>query len=99
MKTIIPSDHIVIKMESMLALAADCTRLKILFLLLNHELNVGEIQVLTKSSQSLVSHQLRLLKDAKLVKSRKISTRVYYSLADDHVTSLLDVVYSHVIEG
>ncbi len=50
------------------------------------------------ASQSLVSHQLKVLKDADLVRTRKEKTKVYYSLSDKHVRLLLGVAYEHVIE-
>ena len=50
------------------------------------------------ASQSLVSHQLRVLKDADLVRTRKEKTKVYYSLSDKHVRLLLGVAYEHVME-
>ena len=49
-------------------------------------------------SQSLVSHQLKVLKDAKLIKSRKEGTKVFYSLADGHIKILLRVMKEHVLE-
>ena len=50
------------------------------------------------ASQSLVSHQLKVLKDADLVRTRKEKTKVYYSLSDKHVRLLLGVAYEHVME-
>ena len=50
------------------------------------------------ASQSLVSHQLKVLKDADLVRTRKEKTKVYYSLKDKHVRLLLGVAYEHVME-
>ena len=51
------------------------------------------------ASQSLVSHQLKVLKDADLVRTRKEKTKVYYSLKDRHIRLLLGVAYEHVMEG
>ena len=50
------------------------------------------------ASQSLVSHQLKVLKDADLVRTRKEKTKVYYSLKDKHIRLLLGVAYEHVME-
>ena len=62
------------------------------------EKSVGEIVIETGASQSLVSHQLKVLKDAKLVKTRKEGQKVYYSLCDGHVKALLNIAIEHVEE-
>ena len=85
-------------MERLLGIASDMTRLKILYSILSSEKCVSEIVEDVHASQSLVSHQLKILKDANLVSSRKEGPRVFYSLADEHVTLLLDVVYDHAQE-
>lgn len=94
----IPSDRIVDSMETMLNIASDSTRLKILYALSDTERNVKEIGLLIGASQSLVSHQLNVLKKAKLIALRKDGRHSYYSLADDHVMELLKVVHEHVTE-
>ena len=108
------------KMELLLKVAADETRIKIMLSLLDDskcdckcsaqacsecrclscmiEKCVGEIMVDTGASQSLVSHQLKVLKDADLVKTRKDRQKVYYSLKDGHIKELLNVVKEHVLE-
>ncbi len=62
------------------------------------EKNVSEIMEATGASQSLVSHQLKTLKDAGLVSIRREGTKVYYSLSDGHIKALLKVVQEHVLE-
>lgn len=94
----IPSDEIVDSMEDMLHIAGDSTRLKILYSLINEEKSVSAIVSDVGASQSLVSHQLQVLRNADLVSFRKEGTSVYYRLADEHVTKLLSVVYEHVCE-
>ena len=59
---------------------------------------VNDIAAEIGASQSLVSHQLRVLKDADLVRTRKEKTKVYYSLSDKHVRLLLGVAYEHIME-
>lgn len=59
---------------------------------------VNDIAKEIGASQSLVSHQLKVLKDADLVRTRKEATKVYYSLKDKHVRMLLGVAYDHVTE-
>ena len=110
------------KMESLLMVASDATRLKIMLTLLDDSLChcghceeehncsscssldcmiekcVNDIANEIGASQSLVSHQLKVLKNADLVGTRKEGTRVYYSLKDKHVRLLLGVAYDHVME-
>lgn len=75
---------------------SDKTRLKIIFVLLTGEKNVTTISEEIDMGQSATSHQLRKLKDLKLVKSRKEGRSVLYSLDDDHVVSLLTEGMDHV---
>ncbi|HEY3374075.1 MAG TPA: metalloregulator ArsR/SmtB family transcription factor [Candidatus Aquicultor sp.] len=77
---------------------SDPTRVKIVFSLLQGELCVCEIAEVVGASQSAVSHQLRKLKDARLVKRRKASKMVYYSLDDAHIIRLLTECMHHVQE-
>ncbi len=77
---------------------ADATRLKIIYALSREVLCVCEIASILGSSISAVSHQLRVLRNMRLVKFRKESRMVYYSLDDDHVHSLLEQGLKHVRE-
>lgn len=94
----LPEDKILDKMESLLNVASDFTRLKILYSISDGEKSVSEIVEEVGASQSLVSHQIKVLKKANLVSSRKEGTRVFYQLADDHIVQLLKIVYEHVME-
>ena len=94
----IPSDEILDRMESVLNIASDFTRLKIMYAIMKEEKSVSEIVEEVGASQSLVSHQLSVLKNADLVSTRKDGTKVYYRLADEHVDMLLKIVYEHVSE-
>ena len=76
----------------------DPTRLRILRVLMNQEVCVRDIADELGMSQSAVSHQLRILRDARLVQLRRDGKTVYYSLADAHVFTLLDVGLEHVAE-
>ena len=93
-----PNDEIIDRMESLLNVASDFTRLKIMYVLSGGEKNVTEIVSEVGASQSLVSHQLQTLRKANLVWTRRQGTSVYYSLADEHVVKLLDLVCEHVCE-
>lgn len=91
-------------MDSLLALAdlfknfGDGTRIRILYVLLEAEVCVCDLAMLLGMTQSAVSHQLRILKTAKLIKARREGKTVFYSLADDHVATLLLQGMEHVCE-
>ena len=93
-----PSEQILDEMENLLNIASDFTRLKIMYSISDKEKSVSEIVDEVGASQSLVSHQLKVLRKANLVSTRKEGTRVYYALADDHVIALLNIVHEHVTE-
>ena len=76
----------------------DPTRLKLLAALLGQEMCVCDLSDLLGISQSAVSHQLRLLRTAKLVKYRREGKTVFYSLADSHVRAILGQGMEHVTE-
>ena len=76
----------------------DSTRIRILYVLFESEMCVCDIAQLLSLSQSAVSHQLRLLKQSRLVKSRRDGKTVFYSLADDHVRTIIDQGKEHVEE-
>ena len=74
-------------------------RVRILFVLLTAEVCVCDLAKLLGMTQSAVSHQLRVLKQARLIKARRDGKTVFYSLADDHVATLLRQGMEHVCEG
>ena len=83
--------------SELLKVVGDLTRMRILCTLLpGEELSVGELQRTLGMSQSAVSHQLRVLRDARLVKHRREGKSVFYSLADEHVHELLTGTLEHV---
>lgn len=77
---------------------ADMTRVKILYALTLSDMCVNDLSELLEMSQSSISHQLRVLKQARLIKYQKKGKNVIYSLADDHVKLLLDQAYEHIKE-
>ena len=77
---------------------ADTTRVQILSLLARQELCVTEIAEKVEISQSAISHQLRLLKQMHLIKFRREGKNILYSLADDHVHTILEMGLEHVLE-
>ena len=76
----------------------DSTRIKILYALHDSELCVQDIADAVQLSQSAVSHQLRVLKDSKLVRFRREGKTVFYALDDDHVRSILSMGMDHIEE-
>lgn len=93
-----PDERTLSKMEDLLNIASDYTRLKILYSISDKDKSVSEIVKESGASQSLVSHQLKVLRKAHLVSVHKENTHVYYRLADEHVIALLRVVQEHVEE-
>ena len=76
----------------------DLTRVRIIFVLFQHEECVRDIAQKLEMTQSAISHQLRALKNARLVKSRRDGKTVFYSLADDHVKTIIDQGLEHILE-
>ncbi|MBQ9952596.1 MAG: helix-turn-helix transcriptional regulator [Clostridia bacterium] len=76
----------------------DTTRIRILYVLFEAEMCVCDIAEMLSMTPSAISHQLRLLKQFKLVKSRRDGKTIYYSLADDHVRSIIDQGREHIEE-
>ena len=93
-----PDDEYLYDLSELFRIFGDSTRIKILFALFDAELCVGDIAAILNLSQSSVSHQLRILKDNKLVKFRRDGKSIYYSLDDDHVRSILKLGMEHVEE-
>ena len=77
----------------------DVTRIKIMSVLLNGELSVGEISEKLSMSPSAISHQLNILRRSKLVKTRREGKSVYYSLDDEHVYEIISCGIEHISEG
>ena len=76
----------------------DSTRLKILCTLFEKECGVGDIAQKLGMTMSAISHQLRILKQARLVKARREGKMVYYALADDHVRTIFAQGLDHILE-
>ncbi len=76
----------------------DSTRIRLLWALEEAEMCVNDLAVLLDMTKSAVSHQLKILRTAKLVKAEKRGKNVYYSLADDHVKVVLEMALDHIRE-
>ncbi|CAN5117569.1 metalloregulator ArsR/SmtB family transcription factor [soil metagenome] len=92
-----PAPREIQEASELLKVVGDLTRMRILCTLLpGEELSVGELQRALDMSQSAVSHQLRVLRDANLVRFRRAGKLVYYSLTDQHVHELLLGTLEHI---
>ena len=98
-RSAMPGDEITSAASDFFKAFSDKTRLRILTALVTRELCVCDIAALLGMSQSAISHQLRFLKQARLVKSRKSGKTVYYALCDDHIQIILAQGIAHVQEG
>ena len=94
----IPTEQQFFLAADVFSLLCDSTRLRILYVLYDTELCVCDIAQILGMQISAISHQLRVLKQASLVKFRKSGKTVYYSLADDHVHSILAQGMEHITE-
>lgn len=93
-----PEEELLFDLAELFKIFGDSTRVKILFVLFEAEMCVCDIAQLLGMTQSAISHQLRSLKQAKLVKSRREGKTVFYSLADGHVSTILNQGMDHVQE-
>ena len=93
-----PDDEVLYELADLFRVFGDSTRIKILYALHDNELCVQCIAESVQLSQSAVSHQLRVLRDAKLVRFRREGKTVYYALDDDHVRSILSMGMDHIEE-
>lgn len=93
-----PDDEVLYDLADVFKMFGDSTRIKILYALFESELCVGDISSILNISQSAISHQLKLLKDAKLVKFRREGKVIFYALDDDHVRTILSMGMEHIGE-
>ena len=94
----LPDEELLYDLADLFKVFSDTTRIKILYALMGRGLCVAAIAEATETSQSAVSHQLRTLKQAHLVKFRRDGRNILYSLADDHVYTMLNQGMSHICE-
>lgn len=97
-KSDMPEEEILYDLADLFKVLGDSTRAKILCALFEAEMCVCDIAVLLGMNQSAISHQLRVLKQARLIKFRKDGKVVYYSLEDEHVKSIFDQGLIHINE-
>lgn len=95
----IPDEESLYDLADFFKVFADSTRIKILYVLLCSEVCVCDLAQILNMNQSAISHQLRTLKQMDLVRSRRDGKTIFYSLADDHIKSILSQGMEHISEG
>lgn len=97
-KNLMPKEERLYELAELYKVFGDTTRIRILFALYEGEMCVCGIAELLNMTQSAISHQLRVLKNSKLVKFRKEGKTVFYSLDDDHIFKILSQGLEHISE-
>ena len=94
----LPPEEVLYDLAELFKVFGDSTRIRILFVLFEAEVCVCDLAAVLSMTQSAISHQLRILKQNKLVKCRREGKSVFYSLADDHVRSIIAQGREHIEE-
>ena len=97
-KASLPSEDDLIEVAELFKVFGDSTRTRIIATLFERELCVCDICSLLKMTKSAISHQLRVLRQAKLVKCKKVGKEVYYSLSDKHIEKIYKMAIEHIKE-
>lgn len=95
---IMPEEEVLYDLADFFKVFGDSTRIKILWALDRHEMCVCDLAVLLNMTKSAISHQLKTLRQEKLVKYRKDGKVVYYTLLDEHVKNILEIGLEHIGE-
>ncbi len=93
-----PEETVLYDLAELFKIFSDSTRIRILFVLFESEVCVCDLADMLNMTQSAVSHQLRILKQSKLVKNRRDGKSIFYSLADDHVRTIIAQGLDHIQE-
>lgn len=93
-----PNEEVLYDLAELFKVFGDSTRIRILYALMESELCVSDLSTILNMNQSAISHQLRILKDAKLVRYRREGKIIVYALDDEHIRTLLSVGMNHVEE-
>ena len=97
-KNKLPKEETLYDLAELFKVFGDSTRIKIICSLFESEMCVCDLSVLLNISQSAISHQLRVLKSARLVKFRRAGKVIYYSLDDEHIKQIFDAGLHHITE-
>ena len=92
----LPAEEELLELSGFFKVFGDATRIKILCILLQSEMCVCDLAQTLNMTQSAISHQLRMLKQMKLVKNRREGKTVFYSLADDHIQTIISQGMEHI---
>jgi hypothetical protein len=95
---VMPDEAVLYEAAELLKVFGDSTRIRIIFVLCQSEMCVCDIADLLGMTQSAISHQLRVLKQARLVSSRRDGKTIFYSICDDHVKTIFYHAMEHVME-
>ena len=94
----LPDEDTLDELEELFKIFGDSTRIKILYALHIKEMCVMDISLALGMSQSAISHQLRVLRQTRLIRSRRDGKNIYYSLADEHVHTIISMGLEHIEE-
>ena len=97
-RALMPNEDVLYDVSELFKVFGDSTRTNILMALFESEMCVCDICELLRMTKSAISHQLRILRQSKLVKARKSGKEVFYSLADEHVKKIFEMAIEHVVE-
>lgn len=93
-----PDSELIFELADLFKVFGDSTRLRVMVTLSDSELSVMEIAEALNMEQSTISHQLRVLRQNKLVRVRRDGKQMYYSLDDDHVKKIIEMGLDHILE-
>jgi len=93
-----PDEDTLCDLAELFKVFGDSTRCKILYVLSAGESSVGDIAQVLSMTQSAISHQLRVLRQSRLVRCRRSGKTIFYALADDHVRTILEMGMDHILE-
>ncbi|MCQ2459635.1 MAG: metalloregulator ArsR/SmtB family transcription factor [Ruminococcus sp.] len=96
---VMPDEKALYDAAELLKVFGDSTRIRIIFILCQEEMCVCDIAKRLEMTQSAISHQLRVLKEARLVNTRRNGKTIFYSLCDEHVKNIFYTAMEHVMEG
>ncbi len=94
----IPALDMLFELADLLKVFGDSTRLRIMYAISDEELSVLSIAETLGMEQSTISHQLRVLRNNKLVRARREGKQIYYTLDDDHVKKIIEMGIDHLME-
>ncbi len=97
-KELMPDEELLYDVAELFKVFGDTTRVRIICALFESEMCVCEIADVLNMTQSAISHQLRVLKQMKLVKYRRDGKTIYYSLADSHIQTIFNQAFEHIME-